>query len=393
MSKVSIICLKPRNGGTTAMLHEAIKALTAAKFDIEVAFYEPHSLDHNRLSVTVWKLLKRTPKFRCTTVRDQYCEYSVGVYFPALEAGHYVLNKFWYSYTMSAENILVISGSVLPALPAVILARNPLIWTATAFAEDRVNRVRKFGLFRRLFDYFIDAPLNEVLEKVILQRAKILSLSGYTAERLSAIAGKQLNLVLHMPIGDDFFSCSSSRLHDGQINVGYSGRFTDPRKNFSLALKVIKILTNRFDRLKFEVIGDSITEEIKREVLQLNLENVVVFHGHVERNVLPGYLSKFSVLLLTSHQEGLGIACLEAMAAGVPVVATNCGGVNDYIENGRNGFICDFNETDLADRVEEVLLDDEKYQEYSLHARRTIKRKFSGEVFSKMLITHLEGQK
>jgi glycosyltransferase involved in cell wall biosynthesis len=74
------------------------------------------------------------------------------------------------------------------------------------------------------------------------------------------------------------------------------------------------------------------------------------------RDTIPVYDAS-DVLLVTSNRESFGLTIVEAMARGVPVVATRCGGPEELISDGETGFLVDIGDTEaMADRVA-VLLD------------------------------------
>jgi len=389
MNNVSLICLKPAVGGTTAMLGQIIETLKISDININVAYYEPFSLDKNNLSVRIWDVFKRYPNYIIRTVSDGQTEYSVGAYFPALEAGHYILNRFWYKYIKQSDVVIVVSGSVIPALPAVIFGKKPYIWVATPYMEDRVDRVSKYGFFRKIFDILIDAPINRKVERYIVRRSHILSLSKYTAKRLSELYKISITNILPMPVHKRFLNNSMRHIDKGKIVIGYSGRFTDPRKNFSLALETIKILVERYPSLIFKVLGDVPDKFIQSKIEKLKLMKNIDIVGHVEHGSLHTRILEFDILLLTSYQEGLAIACLEAMASGIPVVSTRCGGVEDYIESGINGYVCNFDSMDLSAHVISLVENDGQYKNMSKSAYETIINNYSTQKFESIFNDNL----
>ena len=88
------------------------------------------------------------------------------------------------------------------------------------------------------------------------------------------------------------------------------------------------------------------------------------------------------VFAITSYQEGLGISGLEAMACGVPVVSTRCGGPEDFVENGVTGFISSNTPTEFADNVGQLLKNTANYEQISRECRNIVRRNYSISVFS-----------
>jgi glycosyltransferase involved in cell wall biosynthesis len=64
----------------------------------------------------------------------------------------------------------------------------------------------------------------------------------------------------------------------------------------------------------------------------------VIFHGYVPREHIPAYYASAHTFVLPSYNEGMSVATLEAMAAGLPLVVTRTGGTADLVNEGVNGF-------------------------------------------------------
>jgi 1,2-diacylglycerol 3-alpha-glucosyltransferase len=81
-----------------------------------------------------------------------------------------------------------------------------------------------------------------------------------------------------------------------------------------------------------KVLGDGPLEsDLKSLIKSLNLDTRVELTGHISQSDLPEYLEKASIFVRPSLSEGQGISFIEAMAAGLPVVATRVGGIPDFL--------------------------------------------------------------
>lgn len=103
------------------------------------------------------------------------------------------------------------------------------------------------------------------------------------------------------------------------------------------------------------LVGDGpLRASLESETVLLGIEDRVRFVGTVA-NVWP-ILSKADLFVLPSLSENLGIAVLEAMAAGVPVIASDVGGVGEVVTDGKTGLLVPANdEAALADRLDQLL--------------------------------------
>src|SRR5262245_34149190 len=111
-----------------------------------------------------------------------------------------------------------------------------------------------------------------------------------------------------------------------------------PVKRVDVAFEVFRLI-RRHVRARFLLVGDGpVRPEIEKQVIEHDLSDVVVFTG--EQQDLVPLLSAGDLFLLPSSQESFGLAALEAMACGVPVVASKVGGLPEIIEDGVTGFTC-----------------------------------------------------
>jgi glycosyltransferase involved in cell wall biosynthesis len=98
------------------------------------------------------------------------------------------------------------------------------------------------------------------------------------------------------------------------------------------------------------VVGDGpLKEDILKQIRNLKLTNRVFMFGQKDQKEIPKYLLLSDVFCRPSRTEGQGIAFLEAMALGVPVLATRVGGIVDFLKDGETGlFFEKDNSEDLA---------------------------------------------
>jgi glycosyltransferase involved in cell wall biosynthesis len=105
--------------------------------------------------------------------------------------------------------------------------------------------------------------------------------------------------------------------------------------------------------------------------------------------VLRKLYQEAACLALSSDEEGFGLVVVEAMACGVPVVATRCGGPEEIISHGSDGYLVPLDDArELANHLR-LLCDESLNQRMSAEARRTAVSRFSAEVaFRRYLDTY-----
>lgn len=140
-----------------------------------------------------------------------------------------------------------------------------------------------------------------------------------------------------------------------EVRIGAAGRL-NREKGYDLLLRAFRHLLDRFPNLCLEIAGSGpLLGKLQKMVAALGLEGKVVFRGYIKD--MRSFLAGLDIFMLSSHYEGFGLVLIEAMAAGLPVVATDVGGVAEVLDGGKAGTVvppgC---EPDLAIAVEYLLV-------------------------------------
>ena len=167
------------------------------------------------------------------------------------------------------------------------------------------------------------------------------------------------------------------------LSVGRLSR----EKGHACLLEAVALL-NRHGAPSFRllIIGDGPEKASLRERCRaLGLDSTVVFAGH--RTDVDVFYSMADILALPSHSEGSPNVVLEAMAAGVPVVATAVGGVPEIVEHARTGLLVPAGRPDAMAKAMASLLTDEKLRRsLAAAARCCIDEKFSPQAYRRSLV-------
>jgi len=108
---------------------------------------------------------------------------------------------------------------------------------------------------------------------------------------------------------------------------------------------IIRSLAHLPEHFRLHILGEGKERKsLKKIVKKLALKKRVIFYGGVEYRDIPAYLYKADIFVRPSRSEGFGSSFIEAMAAGLPVVATAVGGIPDFIRDGETGFVCNVND-------------------------------------------------
>ena len=181
----------------------------------------------------------------------------------------------------------------------------------------------------------------------------------------------------------------SGTLPDGWLEeplVGVVARL-QPEKGVATFLKAAALVSKASPRARFLVVGDGpLREELRDLVGRLGVEDRVRFLGY--RTEARALIRLLDVLVVPSLTEGSPLIVLEAMAAGVPVVASAVGGVPDQARHGEEGLLVPPGDPEaLAGAMDELLRDPRRARRLGAAGRRRTENGFSHET----LVRRIEG--
>ena len=145
-------------------------------------------------------------------------------------------------------------------------------------------------------------------------------------------------------------------------------------KGYTYALEAFSLLKKDNFQFQYTIIGVDVDEELLFQKSELGLDSEVVFKKSLPfQNVLQA-IRESDILLLSSVEEGIANVVLEAMATGTIVLSTHCGGMDEVIRNGENGFLVPIrNPKAIADTIKVISkLSKEEKETITINARSTI---------------------
>ncbi|MDV6234329.1 glycosyltransferase [Leptospira ellisii] len=147
--------------------------------------------------------------------------------------------------------------------------------------------------------------------------------------------------------------------HKDQKTLLKALSFVDPSKNFKLL-----------------VLGEGeLRKELEELSVTLGISDKVVFTGY--REDVPDILSVFDIFTLTSKEEGLGTSVLDAMAAGLPAVATKGGGIGEMLTHEGGAFLAEVGDAETLSKYYEILIDDAKLRKTFGNFNKEAVKRFS----------------
>ncbi len=162
----------------------------------------------------------------------------------------------------------------------------------------------------------------------------------------------------------------------GVVRVGMVARMNHRYKNHSGFLRIAAEIHKRMPNAEFVLVGDGpLRQEFQHEAATLGLGASAIFLG--DRQDMSAVLASLDVAVNTSDSESLSNVILEAMAAGLPVVAYSVGGNSELLSPERGALIPAGNETNFADAVQKLLADSALRQQMGQNALRFARDNFS----------------
>ena len=211
--------------------------------------------------------------------------------------------------------------------------------------------------------------LSRLSDRWCISRARhTILISPYVERYYGTRLAGQHHLIPN-PIADEFFDIARD---EDPARVLFAGRVYGLKGVRDLVEAAAKVARARPIEL---VLAGSLDDrayvrELEQAARGLGIADRVHFLGLLDEAALRGELARAAVLVLPSYQETAPMVLAEAMAAGVPVVASNVGGVPWQVADGKDGFLVEPGDVDaLADRLARLLADDELRRSFGAAAR------------------------
>ena len=226
-------------------------------------------------------------------------------------------------------------------------------WIGTTIGSEWAGRAPGLGPAHRTAAA-MSLPVLRRLEREVLETAAVVyATSPATRTELASVSGRdeaQIG-VLPIPVDSSLFLPARDEewleLLAAPVLV-FVGRADDPRKNIGVLLAAFAELRETFPQARLRLVG-----EPPRRAPELPGVEVI---GRVTD--VASELRRAALFVLPSRQEGFGIAAAEALAAGLPVVSTPCGGPEDLLRCSGGGIVVEtFKPRDLADAMAALTAD------------------------------------
>lgn len=302
----------------------------------------------------------------------------VGARFSELEFQRYRPRRPLTRLLDGFDIVQIVAGAPGWALVAQHVRRPVALQVATLAAEER-RALRSHGsLFERGWRAAM-TRLTSRLEERALQRADVVFVENAWMEaHLRRRLGPARVVFAPPGVDTDLFRPPQQAPSRGHLLA--VGRFADPRKRADLLFDAYRRLCESVNDAPPLVLagwnGPSAADWALAE--RLGVRRRIELHERVTERELLSLYQRASALLLSSDEEGLGIVILEAMACGLPVVCTDCGGPATSVREGETGHrVPRGDAAALAARIGELLADPARRARMGERARALAVERFS----------------
>lgn len=241
----------------------------------------------------------------------------------------------------------------------------PIIHTVHNVAQKEALKIDRM-LNRYLFQsrQVIPVALSNEIQKTIRDEY------GLKPEQIPVIFNG-INLSNCLPKG--------SYSAENQFTILHIGRFMEVKNHMGL-LHAFQLVHKKYPECCLQLIGKGELRDSLMELTQkLDLQDAVAFLGEKD-NVYP-YLQSADMFVLPSLYEGVPMTIIEAMATGLPVVASAVGGIPDMIRDGEEGVLCTSDVEGIAAAIERLYTDQTLREYCGKNATRSAYR-FSADIMA-----------
>ncbi|MCI0561176.1 MAG: glycosyltransferase family 4 protein, partial [Nitrososphaera sp.] len=207
-----------------------------------------------------------------------------------------------------------------------------------------------------LFVYGIDAwhsTGRSVIDRLAKRVNKVVSISDVTKNRFSTWSGVSREDIFVVPnaIRLERYGFGKPKidllnrycLSDNRVLLTVGRLWSSQRhKGVDEVLEVFPELVGQIRNLKYLVVGEGDDiHRLREKALQLGIADRVTFTGYISEKEMPDHYRLANAFVMPGHGEGFGFVFLEAMACGIPVVASKLDGSREAVRGGQLGVLVD----------------------------------------------------
>ncbi|HKR41465.1 MAG TPA: glycosyltransferase [Paraburkholderia sp.] len=288
----------------------------------------------------------------------------------------------------TCDLIQVVSGSPAPALATLGCNKPVVLQVATRAAVERRKALTVGSAPARMWRALMTRIVSHCESRVLRSVDAVMVENEWMLHHALQTVGRRSTVVVNAPPGIDCEELSPGETRLATMEsapyILFVGRMSDPRKNISLLCRAYVLLCKRLQKPPQLVIagqGDELPLNAKGALSDLSPSGCVRIVNEPTSVQLRDLYRDATCLALSSDEEGLGLVVIEAMACGVPAVATRCGGPDTVISHGVDGFLVPLEDPEqLAQHLWILCSQRELNIGMGIQARKAVLSRFSADI-------------
>lgn len=382
MAKAAIFTLEPKQGGVPALARIIYDILAEIGHSPHLVYCASESFPATTYLHKIRYLLTTPPVRRF--YRDGIWHTSIVDYPVPMQYRYRLLEIARPECAMPIT--IVASGSSHVGLPLALQNRRFIAWVATVYEDELQSRALAGDVWAMNMLSRSAYHALETQEALVIQKATaVLALSSHTARNIVQKWPEAANRLhtIYYPVDTDRFTPGTTAEKAPFILL--VARIRDPRKNVNLLLRAFA--KAQINTMTLIIVGDEPLPGTIQLAHELGIANQTSFLGTLSEDEVLKLYRTATLFALPSLQEGLGISVLEAMACGLPVISTKCGGPENLVIHERTGLLVANNDEDeFAEALELLVLDRVRLQTYGAAGRERAEKVFSKAIIKREII-------
>jgi glycosyltransferase involved in cell wall biosynthesis len=314
----------------------------------------------------------------------------VGALLPEFEFQRYQPRPLLTALLQKCDLVQIVAGTPLVALAVADAGKPTCSFVATLTAPERAAQGRNANWPRAVLTRAMTGYMSSLEPRALARVDHVFAESRYSESLLRTIVPSASLSVAVPGVDTELFRPS------GEVAADYvlaTGRFGDPRKNVRLLFEAFARVKQNA-RLMHRLLLVGQTPPCADDwacAERLGIAGSTTVRCNVPIAELAEIYRHAAAFVLTSREEGLPLVMLEAMASGIPVIATRCGGPETIITDGETGWLVALDNPDvLAARIERLLVDRTMASKIGACARQLVVAEYSLKVSAERYFTKYE---
>jgi len=274
--------------------------------------------------------------------------------------------------------------------PDVVHAQN-MLYALHAWLIKKLWK-KPYVMYGRGSDVYLASRFDSLLYRLALKNADaVIAQTNDMKITMNKLCNREI-VVIPNGVDLDRFDSLSRAESRHKLNISDKDKILlfvgslKPVKGTRYLVEAMSIIGQKSNDIRLLVVGDGEERQmLEGLVAKLNLSQRVSFAGQVPNEVVPQYMVAADIFVLPSLSEGFPVTFLEAIASGLPIIATKVRGTPEIVAEGENGFLVSSQDSEkLAERIL-FLFENRELRERMGRNNREKARRYSWEDIAKKL--------